>query len=127
MDLHMQPCFQGPSVSLLNVNVFQRPCDAFLVSEMIMSWKQPQLLFWFRCLGVAQANPYFLQLVASAMADKPVKRRRSTGSSQPGSKKGRTMDDYATPSWLPEVKKAVDLLSNWMLVPEPFECHFRIE
>jgi len=72
-------------------------------------------------LGVALTdyNP-FSALSCFSMAAGQKKKRRSGGGQPPAPKKGRTLDDYVAPSWLPAAKNAIDLLSTWMSVPEPF-------
>ena len=52
------------------------------------------------------------------MASAPKKKRLSGSSQTAAPKKSKTMDDYAVPAWVPEVKRAVDTLRTWMSVPE---------
>ena len=54
-----------------------------------------------------------------ASAPVPKKKRNSNGGGQSASlKKSKTIEDYAMPTWVPQVKLAVDTLRSWMSVPQ---------
>ena len=72
-------------------------------------------LFKLKCfgsvLGVACCQVF-------DMASAAPKKKRLSGGQTAAPKKSKTMDDYAVPAWVPEVKRAVDTLRTWMSVPE---------